>query len=352
MSARFSNNPYSNNRHSNKKRHVRGFTLIELLVVIAIIAVLVSLLLPAVQQAREAARRTQCKNNLKQLGLACFNYEGTFKCFPPRTIYDVNGNKIHGAFTMLLPLLDQTSIYNSINFNVPWCAGAPNEKLAATSVPAFVCPSVPSDRGIPQYPADYTNRKITAAPYSATGAFGPPGACDYYGQEGVKLAFLTANPSYTANVTNVLAGNANILPGIFFHNGSICPATKVQNVTDGLSNTMMINEDGGRPTLYIQGKIVQTGSACYTAGVSGPITKDGWGWMDTEVAGFTDGYACAGLGSIGINASNDSEIYSFHSGGVNVSMADGSVRFLSQNMSSATLISIISMNCAEVVGDY
>ena len=106
----------------SQKSRSRGFTLIELLVVIAIIAVLIALLLPAVQQAREAARRTQCKNNLKQIGLAAFNYESTFGCFPMRTIYGKYQGvkaKFFGPFYGMLPYLDQQPLYNMIDFSSP-----------------------------------------------------------------------------------------------------------------------------------------------------------------------------------------------------------------------------------------
>ena len=114
---------------SSFRRQSRGFTLIELLVVIAIIAVLVSLLLPAVQQAREAARRTQCKNNLKQLGLAMHNYHDTFNTFPPGHVSDfpaippwvspgnLSSSEV-GCWTwgaMLLPNLEQTGLYNVLS---------------------------------------------------------------------------------------------------------------------------------------------------------------------------------------------------------------------------------------------
>ena len=112
-----------------------GFTLIELLVVIAIIAILVGLLLPAVQAARESARRAQCTNNLRQIGLAIMNYETAFKSFPPGAIYfnSTDGGANHcqgihaprnfGAFAMLLPQIDQLNAFNAINFNL--AAGGP-----------------------------------------------------------------------------------------------------------------------------------------------------------------------------------------------------------------------------------
>lgn len=122
----------------SKKRS--GFTLIELLVVIAIIAVLVSLLLPAVQQAREAARRTQCTNNLKQIGLALHNYESSYGMFPPSRINISNPVFQQSWQVMILPQIEQTNLYNKYNFNTNWFDQS-NDSVITQNIRMFRCPS-------------------------------------------------------------------------------------------------------------------------------------------------------------------------------------------------------------------
>lgn len=130
-----------------KTRARTAFTLIELLVVIAIISVLIALLLPAVQQAREAARRMQCKNNLKQLGLAIYNYESTNTCLPPTAV--VIRRPDHslytsylGPFSRILPFIDQANTYNSINVNTSY-GDLVNQATVARVTGLFLCPSEP-----------------------------------------------------------------------------------------------------------------------------------------------------------------------------------------------------------------
>lgn len=137
-----------------KKFRIQGFTLIELLVVIAIIGVLIALLLPAIQAAREAARRAQCSNNLKQLGLALNNYHSTYNMLPSH--YNTGPGGTSGNFSVLaqlLPFVEQASLYDQLNFQIPLVVGCcpgtlqpPLVELARTKVPLFACPSDPAPR--------------------------------------------------------------------------------------------------------------------------------------------------------------------------------------------------------------
>ena len=163
----------------------RGFTLIELLVVIAIIAILVGLLLPAVQQAREAARRTQCKNNLKQIGLAMHSYLDAYTVFPPSYCVVPGVTTTVGGqwsvFARLLPYLDQANLQGLVNWNVAY---ATQVNVATTRVPGYLCPSEPNDvmrvntsTGVARdYPANYVVNFGTWKIYEPLGGTGGDGA--------------------------------------------------------------------------------------------------------------------------------------------------------------------------------
>lgn len=155
--------PQKYNRMNIKYRQ-NGFTLVELLVVIAIIGILVGMLLPAVQQVREAARRTACANKIKQLGLALHNYESAFGHFPSGVVDDDDDLKdaIHSGFVYVLPYVEQQNLYDLYDLTTDW-KSMENIELAMTRIDVFLCPSnesiVNQDGDVPGEPVDYAFNK-------------------------------------------------------------------------------------------------------------------------------------------------------------------------------------------------
>ena len=317
------------NKNMNSKR---GFTLVELLVVIAIIGVLVGLLLPAVQAAREAARRMQCSNNLKQLTLGLHNYESAYKTLPPARI--TTGESRHGWASYTLPHIEQGNVYSIYDFNVRWWR---SENFPATTarIDSWVCPSSPSSRLIPSAAAQANH--VVVPP----GGFGP---ADYSSTNEVRRAF------YEANGLPLPVGILRGLPGAMERNR----ANRFADILDGLSNTMLLAERCGRPDLYFARKQP-----------AGTVVADGWGWADFDnISGSLNGASQDGTltnrtsgsapynttihGGCGINCTNSSEFYSFHTGGMNISLTDGSVRFVSDSMSAEILAAIVSRAGREV----
>jgi len=350
----------------------QGFTLIELLVVIAIIAVLIALLLPAVQQAREAARRTQCQNNFKQLGLAFANYESSMKCFPPRSIYQIvneakASSKPHPAFhwaQMLLPYHDQANLYNQYDWTGSWCysVGGTNQTIAGVTLPIYYCPSAPP--GNTRYQPNATDWGV----YPGTGApYGPLISCavgDMMGSAGYKDAWCIAQYGALSAINTQMDNLYGVSgPGIFCHAqpgnsqggliGNEAMLVRYATVTDGLSNTIVVLEDAGRPDMWYKGTKIG-------------YLQDCWGWADTEVNGYVDGNGAFPAGTISnntgvaiaanpncfINCSTDSEVYAFHVGGAYGLMGDGSVKFFSQNISGQVFGAAMTMNLGDIVGDF
>ncbi len=296
-----------------------GFTLVELLVVIAIIGILVALLLPAVQAAREAARRISCRNNLKQIGLALHSYHDTFRVFSPGV---TTSPKLHAWTPYVFPYAEQENLYQQYRWDVNWNDAA-NQVAVNTHVAALHCASTPGgDKRL-----DTVSTSITTS------------ASDY---------------APVTRVANILA-TAGIVPPMSDCWGVLSrgEAVRMADVRDGTSNTLMITEDAGRPDFWTsQGRGPDNNSpGGGNLGVVDGRVK-GAGWADTRNVIPLHGFSHDGLvapGPCPINCTNNNEAFGFHPGGVNAAFADGGVRFLSETISIETYAALITKANGEVI---
>jgi prepilin-type N-terminal cleavage/methylation domain-containing protein/prepilin-type processing-associated H-X9-DG protein len=324
-------------RRSPLGRARRGFTLIELLVVIAIIAILIGLLLPAVQKVREAAARMSCSNNLHQLGVALHNYHDPNGGLPGNIRPNAVSTLRVRWVTALLPYLEQEAMYRNVDQTVNWHMPV-NLPVFGTRLKVMECPSAPNGTVIDGAPD-------TAVPWTPIVANG-----DYAAVYGVdpRLVSLGLIDPTSAGVEN----------------GAVSRSQKLRfaDFTDGLSNTLHVTESAGRPHLYRNGRLVAT--------AAGDNRVNGGGWcrpasdVSLLIGSSPDGTTFPG--PAGINATNgellgvyphpyygtlgSGQIYGFHSGGVNALFADGSVRFLKQTTDIRVLAAVVSRNGGEVVG--
>jgi prepilin-type N-terminal cleavage/methylation domain-containing protein/prepilin-type processing-associated H-X9-DG protein len=300
-----SSNPPSTIHHPKS-----AFTLVELLVVITIIGILIALLLPAVQAAREAAWRMSCSSNFRQMGLALHNYHSVKGCFPPGCFDHTRPGwstapRYWSWGVYLLPYIEQQALYDMYNFNSPYdyywdtAPAANNKRATRTFVAAFTCASDP--QGVA----------------SANAAATYPAITDMAGVSDTDLAWPLVAPVYGL----LFPRQVN---GIFGANG----CCRTDDVKDGLSNTLMVGEITGAGVPWTSPSGGTMNWWCFWAGVQNLCaTQDGINGINTAVGGQWDTYwgqARTGFAS-------------YHPGGCNFAMADGSVTFISQNISQNIL---------------
>jgi len=355
---------------SRFRRGRAGFTLVELLVVIAIIGILVGLLLPAVQAAREAARRMQCGNNIRQIGIALHNFESARRRLPPSSVNlsgtgtatgiiqselvefrkvgtngTQNGHYANQCFlTSVLPQLEQSNVLAAgTGYDVKLDWFDPLNRIASSSViPTFTCPSSPA----PQRFFDTVNLGSADRSRFAAGGDWRPALTDYmsvnranWNASGAVWNLITAsNPGYPGNegVRGVMATNQ---------------FTRFASITDGLSNTIMISEAAARPAQYAMSRLVNAFAGAPNPYMNGPWAHSGNdiavdGSKVTTVNGFQVASNFTSVAQAGTNCSlnctNQGEIFSFHTGGAQTVLGDASTHFISANID----LRVLMMLCA------
>lgn len=335
----------------------RGFSLVELLVVVAILAVLVGLLLPAVQGARESARRVSCLNNMRQIGLAMLGFETANGFFAPANstgagaMWPPHNPREHGMFGLLLPYLEQGTLFGTLgyDFEQDWDSSV-NRPAAKTVIAAFACSSTPDGP-----------RTITAARYPTNPFRSWQPACNDYAplvevESRLHAALGLPYPGLSRSV-GMLPTNSR---------------TTAAHVRDGMSNTLAVVECGNRPARYLQrGRMgVRSSSATAPCAVHNDTLHAAW--ADNEATFALDGAdAATGVpngscyhtdatgrvpatgttsgGRCVINCTNWDEPYSFHPGGVNGLFGDGSGRFLAADIDPLTMIALVTRAGGEPV---
>jgi len=301
-----------------------GFTLVELLVAIAIIGVLIALLLPAVQYARESARRVQCANNLRQLGIGIASMHDALKVAPPggvtgnvpkdpHTRFSIPTGLNHGWAVFVLPFMEGKPSVDKYRLDKDW-RSPENQTVRETRMPMFQCPTTPNPMRMDSF---------------TSGGFAWRAAVsDYAPNNGVNTGLFTAG--YIDSLTRQSP--------LGFMDVNECRT--FGTCSDGLSNTMFLCEDAGRPTRY------------RTRGKTPSGTCSGAGWADRDAEYITHGFTLSGVsvpGRYAVNVTNDNEIYSFHQGGAMVLYGDSSVRLLGEMVDINVVCRLITISANEPV---
>ena len=345
-----------------------GFTLVELLVVIAIIGTLIGLLLPAIQSARESARRAACSGNLRQLPLAFQNYESARKMLPPLkrlfsgTIANCEPNMAHRSWAPdVLPYVEEAALMASYNLSRNWWENADgsapnggtagildtypsgNRSLARTQLPVLQCPSSPFPNRI-QDKIENPRKTGACGDYFLVAGTGT----NFNTLAGLPAGTVPAGPGATETWSNCGAS-------------AVRPRSTLARITDGLSKTILLAECAGREDVW-RGRVRSPANADNAAGASCARAQGGaWatndnpfafgeksaGWCNTSSGSPLSGPIPTSL--MRVNGSNENGwlIYAFHTGGANVAMADGAVRFVGED----TAVQLLGQLATRAGGD-
>ncbi|WP_158265601.1 DUF1559 domain-containing protein [Blastopirellula marina] len=337
----------------------RGFTLVELLVVIAIIGVLIALLLPAVQQAREAARRIQCNNNLKQIGLAVQNYHDTYQSKIPYNTMGTSGTN-PSFFVRLLPFIEQTAAYNLLEFPINnfvttntynGQAIANATTLSALRVDGFKCPSSP-------LPDTYTDTNLNSLQFQLTSYVGISGTY-MRGGTAQPSSFPPTTPTGTPNFgTNGGTAYNGLVVG-FSPSGASVTSRPIglASITDGTSNTMLVSECGNYYYDQNRNRQSQNLTTAYGLAYGGTWSSAYYNTSGTVAQNVTtirypinypynsqNGYTNPGDVNL--------PLVSAHPGGVIAAFADGSCHFLSETINYTVLTGLADRQDGTVLGEF
>ncbi len=337
--------------HVKKRENRHAFTLIELLVVIAIIAILISLLLPAVQQAREAARRSQCLNNLKQLGLAVHNYVDAYRRFPPSACVDLTvsttgNNGSWGVHGRILPYIEQGNLANQVDLTKAW----DNQMvISGVKIATFACPSEPkSDQarepgvGMPTlYPTNYGFNFGTWFVFDPSTSAGGDGM--FYPNAKLGMKDVTDGTSNTLLISEVKAWQ------YYTRNAGPASTTIPNSATDAATEVATgADKKNTGHTEWPNGRVHHTGFTATLVPNTTVLFDPGSGGVDHDYNSWQEGKnGIAGSPTYAVITSR-----SWHEGIVQTAMVDGSVRTISENISRDIWRALATRAGGEVIGEY